>query len=395
MRGVAIILVALLIPALALAQIGFHSAEMTTSWQETNEIWTQEDGNIPPDANVSASKFLGRLRLLDRRGFPSWEFQQLYTHDKFDSVKIDLRVGGYLPTPVKGLILKGTLVEKNSEGTKPNRSFGSYAFYNLDALNIAAGMDYLHKPGSIEKVMSLRAKYKYSIVTPMVGYSTQPDPMDRISLGAVVELPMQFAIGGLYGIWEDESGWAVSFGRYNQRGDYAGLPSMALNYIDVPQTYKWTNFRIMWGDKGGHYVRPTFDDNTFGGIMDVNHTLMLKPLVADNYRNFDSPLLFRRYDEYGTIALRINDIYLANTLRKQDFNLTINPGLSVGVVESIRTVISYGRLHHPVYGWQNDRMSFNVVGFPMGRLLVSATYVTDFDQYEDRVIDMRLRVNFD
>jgi len=412
MKRLSLFLCIILIPALVLGQSKFNGAEMSGSWQDTHEIWTPEEGivlpaYIPSAMNISAARYMSRLRLQDQRGFPFWEFQQTYTQGQCGPDSANSRMGGYIPTPLHGLKFKGTLTEYNRDDYQPRREFGSYAQYHLNAFDAEAGLDYQHLPWKrlpdntisegqvINKVWSVKGKYHWGMLTPMLGVSSEPDVMERYNGGLLVDLPMQFEMGASYSLWDDKSGWATVIGRYNKRDEFGGLPSFALIYIDVPNTYKWMNFRVTWGDRGGHYVRPTFDEPTFGGMMDVCNTLLVKPLVSENYRFFDSPLIFFRYDEYGTLALRVNDIFLASNVRKTDANLSFNTGLSVGPVKSLRTVLSYGRLHHPVYGWQDDRSSVNLIGYAFGKLMVSAAYMTDFDQYEDLMVELRLAATFD
>ncbi|MFH1734523.1 MAG: hypothetical protein ABIE92_07415, partial [bacterium] len=196
--------------------------------------------------------------------------------------------------------------------------------------------------------------------------------------------------GGLVGIWEDETGWCVNFGRFNKRGDFDGLPSFALNYLEVPLTYKWTNFRIMWGDAGIHYVKPTFDNPVFSGMLDLDVALMLKELVPDNYRHFDSPLLFKRYDEYGKVAFRVNYIDTETNFRRLDANISANPGLDFGALMGNRLTLTYDRMHNPAFGWQDTRYHLTAATYLFGKVYSGVTYSSDFNEYRNLIVEFRL-----
>ncbi len=256
------------------------------------------------------------------------------------------------------------------------------------------GMDYENDPGAIDKVVSARLKYNLGPINLLGGVSTQPDSMERYGIGATIDLPMQFILGGIAGFWDDELGYAVNIGRFNRLGDFNGLPSFALNYLEVPATYKWTNFRIMWGGRGRHYIRPTFENPVFSGMIDLDMAMMLKELIKDNYRHFDTPLLFLRYDEYGTAALRINYLDAETNFKRFDANLSFNTGITIlKKLQSTRLVATFDRMHNPRFGWQDNRYHFSVMGYLFGKVYSGYTFSTDFDKFNRFLLEFRVQAD--
>jgi hypothetical protein len=389
MRSLLLVLAVLLLPTTVLfSQI--QNAEMTTYWQNTNETLIPEEG-FPPPADIDASSYLGRIRLNDMRNFPVFEARYLYNQSHSGVDVKDMRLAGIYQLPFKWLTIKGIFVESNPDDATPTQELSGYLMATYNQLNIAAGLDYRETPVMADRLFSVRAKYKIDRFKVIAGVSSQPDDMERYSVGTIIDLPQQIILGGMMAFWEDETGFSVNIGRFNRRGDFEGLPSFALNHLEVPNTYKWTNFRIMWGTAGIHYVRPTFDNPVFSGMLDLDMALILKQLVSDNYRHFDSPLLFKRYDEYGKVALRANYIDVASGFRRFDANLSVTPNFSYGPLQSIRGYVSFDRIHNPVFGWQDNRYHLNLATYLLGKLYTGITISSDFDEYTNTVLEFRLQ----
>lgn len=387
MKKILLFSIILLFPIMLTAQ--FQHAEMTSYWQETDELLIPEEGILPPQADISSSSYLGRIRLQDARRFPIFEARYLYKQNHHSGDIANLRMAGIYTIPNSGLTLKSMFINSNPDNSSASYQAGGYVMYAHRAFNIAVGMDYSDAPDMVDRIYSVRAKYNYKPVVLLAGMSSQPDNQERYTFGGLIELPQQFLVGGLIGLWEDENGYCVNLGRYNKFGDFAGLPSFSLNYLEVPSTYKWTNFRIMWGSAGAHYVRPTFDNRIFSGQLDLDVALMLSQLVSDNYRHFDSPLLFLRYDEYGKFAIRANYIDTETRFRRFDINLSANPGLSSGLFKSIQGYISFDRIHNPAFGWQDNRYHANIGAYLFGVIYSGLTISSDFDEYTNTMLEIR------
>ncbi len=362
---------------------------MTSQWQETAEILSPEEGSAPPPANVGASYFLGRLRLQDQRRFPLYECRYTFYDGHLGGDLRDLRLAGLQRLPIAGWTAQGIYVEQNPATAEPSRYTALYLNGNVDRLQFAAGLDHADTPADATAVGSLRMKYLVGRVTILAGGSSQQDDQSRWVGGGLVELPGQFLAGGMVGVWQEDEGFAVNVGRYNRLGDFGGLPSFSLNYLDVPTLYKWTNFRVMWGDAGIHYVRPTFDSPTFSGQYDIDVALLLKELVPDNYRHFDAPLVFKRFDEYGKVALRANYLETPAGYRKFDTNLSTNLALGAGTIRSVRGILSLERLHNPAFGWQDTRYHLTGAVTVLEGLYAGVTWSTDFDEFHQTSVELR------
>ncbi len=387
MRLVASLILFLILSAAASAQV--ERAEMTTLWQDTHEILTAENGNLPPDTDVGAGYYLGRLRLQDSRGFPMYELRYAYTDNGAGVDLRDLRLAAEQPLPLAGWTAKGLYVEQNPASSDPSHYTALYLDGAVQGVMFSAGIDHASLPATSLSVGSLRAKYRTGPVTLLAGGSNETDEKARWLGGGLVELPGQVMVGGMFGHWAEDDGFAVNVGRYNRFGDFAGMPSFSLNYIEVPTLYKWTNFRVMWGDRGIHYVPPTFSSTTFTGQYDINMGLLLHELVPDNYRHFDAPLLFKRYDEYGRVALRVNFLETPTSFRKLDVSLSTNLAVHAGPLTSVRGILSLERLHNPAFGWQDDR--FHLTGAMTIRhgLYAGVTWSTDFGDYSRTMVELR------
>ena len=392
MRFLVFILVLALIPICGFSQI--TNLEMTTSWEETSETLIPEEGNLPPDTDISSSTFFSRFRIQNKLGMPVLELRHSYLQKHFAVDNVNLRVAFFLPTPVKMLKLKGMYSENNPETGGAVDEYGIYAIGINRQYTLMAGVDYKESETEADRIWSVRAKYNMSFMKLMAGFSTQPDSNEsanRFGTGIIMDLPMQMVVGGLVGFWEEDMGYSINIGRHNRPGQFGGLPSFALNYLEVPNTYKWMNFRIMFGDKGRHYVRPTFDNPIHSGMLDLDMALMLKQLVGDNYRHFDTPLLFLRYDEYGTAALRINYIDIESNFRRFDANISYNSGKSLAIIKNLRGVFTFDRMHNPAFGWQDNRYHFNVGGYLFNRAYLGTTWSSDFNEYSKLLLELRLQ----
>lgn len=367
------------------------NSEMTVRWDEAVETLIPEDGTPPPATSIDASQYLGRIRLQDKRNFPVLEARYLMTHNYLKPDVRDLRLAGLVPLTATGFFVKGIFVEQNSDNMKPVDAYAAYIMGKSGALNFAVGLDYSNVSGESSEIYSVRAKYRYDKLTFFGGLSSQPDEYERFTGGFLADLPKQFMLGGLAGGWQEDFGYSFNIGRYNNRGDFANLPSFSLNYLEVPRTYKWTNFRIMFGDAGSHYVRPTFDNQVFSGQLDLDVALMLSQLIPDNYRHFDSPLLFLRYDEYGKAALRVNYIETETNFRRFDANLSFNPGWAYGIFQSNRAIVSFDRMHNPVFGWQDNRYHVNFATYLFGKVYTGVTVSEDFDNYSNVALECRIQ----
>jgi len=379
----------LLLAAAVNAQI--VNSEMTVRWDETDETLISEDGPPPPATDIDASLYLGRVRLQDKRDFPVLEARYLMEHNYNGQDVRDLRLAGLVPLAATGFFVKGMFVEQNPDTMEASNAYAAYIMGAVGCLKLAVGLDYGDATGDGEEVYSVRVKYKYDRFNFMAGISSQSDEYERFTGGGLIDLPKQFMLGGLIGAWQDDLGYSFNIGRYNRRGEFGNLPSFSLNYLEVPRTYKWTNFRIMYGDAGSHYVRPTFDNSVFSGQLDLDVALMLSQLIPDNYRHFDSPLLFLRYDEYGKYALRINFIDTETNFRRFDANVSLNPGLSYGIFRSNRAIISFDRIHNPVFGWQDNRYHVNIASYLFGKIYAGVTYSEDFDNYSNVAFEFRIQ----
>ena len=390
MKKIIILVIGLFVISTALsAQI--VNSEMTVRWDETEETLIPEDGAPPPATGVDASQYLGRIRLQDKRNFPVLEVRYLMNNSYDQSDIRDLRLAGLVPLAKSGFFVKGIFVDQKTDDADASSAYAAYIMGRAGKINLAAGLDYNDASGEGDEVYSIRAKYKYDRFNFMAGLSSQPDKHERLTGGVLIDLPDQFMLGGLIGAWQDDLGYSFNVGRYNRRGDFDNLPSFSLNYLEVPRTYKWTNFRIMFGDAGAHYVRPTFDNAVFSGQLDLDAALMLSQLIPDNYRHFDSPLLFLRYDEYGSYALRINFIETETAFRKFDANFSCNPGWEYGIFKSNRAIVSFERLHNPAFGWQDNRYHFNVASYLFGKIYAGVTLSEDFDNYSNIAVEFRIQ----
>ena len=396
MKTALVVLVLLCCPLAARAQV--EQAEMTTLWQETREILTADGGDpLPPDTDVGSSLYLGRLRLQDRRRFPLYEIRYAFADSRLGADLRDLRLAALQRLPWDGFAAKGIYVEQNPAGDAPSRFAALYLTGAVAGVQFSAGLDHADRPQADASLWSLRAKYRSGRLTLLAGGSSQTDDLpaneqERWLGGAVVELPGQFLVGGLFGSWDRDEGFAANVGRYNRLGDYGGAPSFSLNYIEVPTLYKWTNFRVMWGDAGIHYVPPTFSSDVFSGQYDIDMGLMLNELVPENYRHFDSPLLFKRYDEYGKLALRVNFIETPSSFRKFDANLSVNRAVSAGPIRSLRGILSAERLHNPVFGWQDLRWHLTGAVTLLDALYAGLTWSRDFAEYDALTVELRTQV---
>jgi len=389
MNRIVLFLVLLALPVMLTAQI--QSAEMTTYYQDTDETLIPENGAPPPDTDISSSSYLGRIRLQNIRNFPVFEARYLYKQNHADGDLADLRLAGIYTIPKTSLTVKGVLVNSNPDQASSSSQAAGYLMYRYQDLNLAVGMDYADAPSMVDRIYSVRAKYNIKPAVILAGMSSQPNNQERYTFGGIVQAYAQILIGGLIGIWEDESGYCLNIGRFNQFGDFAGMPSFALNHLEVPQTYKWTTFRIMWGARGTHYVRPTFDNPVFSGMLDLDVALILSQLVPDNYRHFDSPLLFLRYDEYGKVALRANYIDTETRFRRFDANISFNPGYGYGMFQAIQGYVSFDRIHNPVFGWQDNRYHVNLGSYLFGAVYTGLTLSSDFDEYTNAMLEIRIQ----
>jgi len=379
----------LMLPILANAQV--KNIEATMMWDNVHEELIPEEGNFPPVTDVSTTDYFSRIRFQDGRRFPMYELS--YNYDETGQIST-MKFGMLRALPVKGMFLKSFFTENNSNAGTPDRVGGAYLMGGTKKLRIAAGMDHFYNQNSEESLYSVRAKYSYQMLTVMAGMSAQPNDQNRYAFGAIQELPMQLIIGGQFAMWEDETGYSFNVGRYNKRGDFAGMPSFSLNYVEVPTKYKWTNFRIMWGAKGIHYVRPTFDNPVFSGQHDIDLALLLTELDGSNYRHFDSPLIFKRYDEYGKFALRVNYIETPSTFRKFDANISANPGIDFAFFKSISGIVTVERIHNPAFGWQENRYHFTAASMLNEKVYSGLTWSTDMDTYKRVMLEFRVLTNF-
>lgn len=370
-------------------------AEMTSLWQETAETLTPEEGLVPPPASVGASYYLGRLRLQDQRRFPLYELRYAFNDGHAGGDLRDLRLAGLQRLPLAGWTAKGIYVEQNPAASEPSQYYALYLNGKADRLQFSAGLDHADTPNDATSLGSLRLKYPVGRLTVLAGGSGEADARARWVGGGLVELPGQFLVGGLLGSWEQDEGYAVNVGRYNRPGDFGGLPSFSVNYIEVPTLYKWTNFRVMWGGAGIHYVPQTFAGPTFAGQYDIDMGLMLKELVPDNYRHYDSPLVFKRNDEYGTVALRANYLETPAAYRKFDANLSANVALGAGAVRSLRGIFTVERLHNPVFGWQDTRYHLTGAVTVLDGLYAGVTWSTDLAEYRQTTVELRAELPLD
>jgi len=389
MKKLVLLLILLALPVLLSAQI--QNAEMTTYYQDTDETLIAENGAPPPDTDISSSSYLGRIRLQNIRNFPVFEARYLYKQNHTVGDITDLRLAGIYTIPQTSLTVKGVFINSNPDEIPSSSQAAGYLMYRYQDMNLAVGMDYTDAPSMVDRIYSVRAKYNIKPAVILAGMSTQPNNQERYTFGGLVQTIEQVLVGGLVGIWEDETGYCINIGRFNQFGDFAGLPSFALNHLEVPRTYKWTNFRIMWGARGTHYVRPTFDNPVFSGMLDLDVALMLGQLVSDNYRHFDSPLLFLRYDEYGKVALRANYIDTETRFRRFDANLSFNPGYGYGMFQAIQGYLSFDRIHNPVFGWQDNRYHINLGSYLFDAVYTGLTLSSDFDEYTNAMLEIRIQ----
>lgn len=395
------IAIAVMLPFVSAAQV--QNAEMTTAWDNSSEYLVDEDGNIP-DFDARSYKYLGRIRLQDKRMFPMYELQYSFrdfadnTMNPTNMDLSDLRFAMLRKLPWAGLSMKAIYMEQNLNESEPGRHGGAYLYGDFSGIQFGGGFDHSDVNNNKESQYSLRLKYRMGSATLMAGGSHQPDNQMKFTGGGMVELPGQFLLGGLFGYWTEnsdmnldtETGYAVNVGRYNQFGDFAGLPSFSLNYIEVPNSYKWTNFRLMWGAAGIHYVPPTFSNGVFAGQYDIDMALMLSPLLPDNYRFFDSPLIFKRYDEYGKYAFRVNHIEVESGFRKFDANISANPGIDFGVLKSVRGIFTVEHIHNPVFGWQDLRYHLTAAAMLKNQVYTGITYSDDFNRYQRIMLEIRL-----
>ncbi len=389
-----VLLGALLFTASASGQV--ERAEMTFGWDEVQETLIPEDGSPPPPVPVDLTRSLGRLRLQDKRGFPLYELRGSFQDRYVGTDSRDLRFAALQALPVPGscpqasLHLKGIYIEQNPANLEPTRSAALYLMAGRGRISLSLGGDHLETPEASQTHYSVRAKASAGPATLLAAGGHNPDDQDRFLGGAILALPGQILIGGMVASWEDDTGYAGNLGRFNQLGDFAGLPSFSINYIEVPEAYRWTNFRMMWGPRGIHYIRPTFDNRVFSGQYDIDMGLLLTELVPDNYRHFDSPLLFKRYDEYGTVALRVNYIDTDSRFRRVDANLSCNPGIDLGPLRQLCSIVTFERVHYPVFKWQENRYHLTLAGLLFDQVYAGLTWKSDFDEYEELRAELRV-----
>ncbi len=382
-----VLLMVFAMPWMALAQ--WSNMEMTTQWYTTDETLTPEEGNFPPDAVVDQDQYLTRIRLQNNRLFPLYEAMMIYNDNNQMSSLREFRLAGMQALP-QGFMLKGLYTHSDPSGDIPQDSWAGYVMGGVNNLRVATGFDRTTGPGGNGTLFSFRAKYEIGSAVIHGAFSGEDGGEARYVAGGNYRLPGQFIVGGLYSIWEDDEGWSVNVGRLNRPGDCAGLPSFAYNYVEVPTKYKWSNFRIMWGENGIHYIPPTFDNPIFSGMYDIDVALLLTELIPDNYRHYDSPLIFKRYDEYGSYAIRVNYIETPQKFRRFDANISANPGIHWGKLRYIRGIVTYERVHNPVFQWQDPRYHLNIASMIDGQLYTGITYSTDFDNFERIMIELRL-----
>lgn len=392
MKKLTLIMVFMFLTTGSYAQL--HHAEMAASWNHVDETLVPETNNIPPQSDKDYTSYFGRLRLQNQRKFPMYEmgFHLSDTPDGRDLS--DLRFAGIQRLPFAGMTVKAMYVETNPENDTPTRTGGAYLMGGVAGITYSAGFDHQDTELNRESLYSIRLKRTIGIITLLGGASHQPGDQQRFTLGGTFEFPGQIILGALYGSWENGDGYAVNLGRYNRFGDFGGLPSFSLNYLEVPETYKWLNFRIMWGDRGGHYSPPTFNNGLLSDFYGIDMALMLKELIPDNYRHFDSPLLFRRYDEYGTVAFRVNYVDLAFNLRRLDSNLSFNAPWEWGPLRSLRGILTYERFHHPAYGWQDNRYHMTLATTWLDKVYAGVTYSSDFSDYNRLMLELRTYTTF-
>ncbi len=421
MRQLVLILALVMFAFTANAQI--ESFEGTFSWDDQTEVLVPDEGNFPPDTELQRTTWFGRARLLNSRGFPVVEFRYSSIDPvASDAVWSDMRAAALLPMPWKGWFLKAQIVHESWPNpvdefpySNGQNDYGSaYLIGNVGGLQFAGGLDRRvigtppasmqtqpHLAGTMDTQQtnaSFRAKYDIGKLQLMAGGSSvtavsdETLEMERFTGGAVYKLPYNLMLGGSVGTWDDELGYSFNIGRFKDFGKMGGAPSFALNYLEVPTMYKWTNFRIMWGDRPGHYVLPTFINPVFGGMHDLNAALMLQELVPDNYRHFDTPLLFRRYDEYGKYCLRVNYIEAPSTFRKFDANFSTNMGLGIGVFKELRSIVTVERIHNPAFGWQDLRYHVTGAAYIMGKVYTGVTYGTDLNDFSRVMVEARLMI---
>jgi len=393
MKNVAILII-LLASLVSSGVTQIVKSEITVCWDERTETLIPENTPPPFETAVGFSSYLGRIRLQDARSFPILELRYLMNHRYTSIDTTDFRVAGIFRLPVKGLSFKGIYVEQNSDNDLPEKTLASYIIAKINNLNLAVGMDYKAASSADIKLYSARAKYQIDRITFLGGMSSNPDDIERFSIGSLIELPGQMMAGGLLGIWDDDKGYAINVGRFNKRNDFDRFPSFSINYLEVPQTYKWTSFRIMFGSGGAHYVRSTFDNSVFSGQLDLDVALMLSELIPNNYRHFDSPLLFLRYDEYGTMALRMNYIETETGFRKFDANINYMLPISSDLFQTNRATLSFERMHNPVFGWQDNRYHLNIATYLYGRIYSGLTISEDFSNYSSLVLEFRIKSEF-
>jgi hypothetical protein len=398
-------------PVLVNAQI--ENYEMTWSLEQISETLTPEEGSIPTDSDVPYSNYMGRLRLQDKRRFPLYEIgfsfkdaRHINLMARMDDVS-SFRFAGMQRLPFGGLTAKVLYVDSNPGSSTPTRAGGAYLMGGTKKLNLSAGFEFESLPepeiaGGDEEddpsLLSLRAKYDLDRLVLMAGGALREDDRSRLVAGGMSRLPGQFLLGGLIGLWgaddnlnpDSKTGYAVNVGRFNRFGDFAGLPSFSLNYIEVPETYKWTNFRIMWGAAGIHYVAPTFSNPLFSGQYDIDMGLMLTELVPDNFRHYDSPLVFKRYDEYGKLALRVNHIDTESGFRKFDANVSFNPGIHIGAVRFISAIVTIERIHKLKFKWQGERYHLTLAGNLQDRVYCGITVGSDFEDFQRVMFEVRV-----
>jgi hypothetical protein len=385
------------------ANAQIENIEATFSWEDQTEVLTPEEGTFPPDREIQSTTTFGRLRFQDRRGFPVYEFRfaRINPHLNSDVQFNEYRAAMLQPLPGGNWYIKALGELQETIPTNSGSPVGSGSAYLIGRdhdLQFALGGDVRFFGDDEEQVnASLRAKYDIGKLQLMGGFSSifvedrrYEEETSRFTGGAVYKLPHNFMIGGSVGSWEDELGYSFNIGRYNDFGKNDGAPSFALNYLQVPAMYKWTNFRIMWGDRPGHYVLPTFINPVFGGMHDLNTALMLQELVPDNYRHFDTPLIFRRYDEYGKYAIRVNYIETPSTFRKFDANFSTNTGHGIGIFEELRSIFTVERIHNPGFKWQDNRYHVTGAAYLFGKVYSGVTYSTDMDEFNRVMVEFRV-----
>jgi hypothetical protein len=258
----------------------------------------------------------------------------------------------------------------------------------LVGFEFAVGLDYLDNSNFENRLYSIRLKRDMGKVVFLGGYSHETESIDRYGGGAVLRLPALLLAGGEVLNWDSETAYALNFGRYTeikQRTD----PSFSINYIDAPGQYKWTNFRIMWGRPGINYVPPTFLNPVFSGQYDIDLALLLNELMPERFRHFDSPLVYRRFDEYGRYTLRVNFIEADSGFKRFDTNLSYSPPWQYKSLERPHITLIYDRTTVPGFGEQPDRYWIDLGVYVFRNYYLGAVLITDFEDFDQILGEIR------